>query len=370
MRQNWYDSIVALAFVALLADVSWAQPTPGFNNKIPESILTPDTVKRRPSRFPLVRFDGDDAAANTPQPAIVVLDNTDPTFEKDMRHHDELRAMDASGIQLWSHSGFNNAETVGGVHGIAIDAKRGRIYVRENVTDRITAFDLSGEKLWHIDNVEVGTLMVDDRTGNLWSSGGPNLKSGETVVFDSDGNEVAAYPYRAIDMVYDPHTDAFWLVGYEIIKLSRDGKILFREAVEGWCCPSASVNPTDGSVWIAERRHREISRSKNRLWLRRADGKVLQQVDLGDDDVFVVECEPSSGGVLFSGHQKGLRRMSTDGESQEIAAVQARSISVSPTQGDIWLTTEEAVMRIDEGGSVKAKSPFSAKSRQAWIAAF
>ena len=49
MRRNWYHSIVAVALIALLAEVSWAQekPTPGFNNKIPDSVLTPDTVKTK-----------------------------------------------------------------------------------------------------------------------------------------------------------------------------------------------------------------------------------------------------------------------------------------------------------------------------------
>jgi len=49
MRRHWYHSIVAVALIVLLAEVSWAQktPTPGFNNKIPESILTPDTVKTK-----------------------------------------------------------------------------------------------------------------------------------------------------------------------------------------------------------------------------------------------------------------------------------------------------------------------------------
>ena len=47
MNRNWYHSIVAFAIIALLAQVSWAQPTPGFNTKIPESVLTPDTVKTK-----------------------------------------------------------------------------------------------------------------------------------------------------------------------------------------------------------------------------------------------------------------------------------------------------------------------------------
>ena len=47
MKRNCYHSIVATLFVALLAEAAWAQPTPGFNNKIPESVLTPDTVETK-----------------------------------------------------------------------------------------------------------------------------------------------------------------------------------------------------------------------------------------------------------------------------------------------------------------------------------
>jgi hypothetical protein len=47
MRRNWYHSIVAVASIALLAEVSWAQPTPGYNTKIPESIITTKNFEKR-----------------------------------------------------------------------------------------------------------------------------------------------------------------------------------------------------------------------------------------------------------------------------------------------------------------------------------
>ena len=54
MRRNWYHSIVAIAFAALLAEVSWAQDTAGakppemkMTTKIPPGITTPDEVKTR-----------------------------------------------------------------------------------------------------------------------------------------------------------------------------------------------------------------------------------------------------------------------------------------------------------------------------------
>ncbi len=54
MRRNWYHSIVAIAFAALLAEVSWAQNTDGaeppkmkMTTEIPEGLTTPDSIKTR-----------------------------------------------------------------------------------------------------------------------------------------------------------------------------------------------------------------------------------------------------------------------------------------------------------------------------------
>jgi DNA-binding beta-propeller fold protein YncE len=281
-----------------------------------------------------------------------------------------VRLLSATGEELWTASGLNNAQTVGGVHGVAVDPERRCIYVRESAGNRIIAFDRGGQKLWQIEGIDTESLLVDPKTGNLWATRGERLNDGETFVFDADGNEVAAYPFRGIDMAYDPHSDAFWLVGYEIIKLSRDGEVQFREQVDGWCCASVSVNPTDGSVWIAERDHASVPHSKNRLWLLASDATVRQMLDLEKDDIFVVECDPKSGNAWFSGYGRGLRLATTDGILSDPLPIIASNIAISPTTGDLWVATSEAVLKLDSSGKVLAKYPHRAESSQAWLAAF
>jgi len=322
------------------------------------------------ARFPVVRFEpttNEHPLAG--QPAVVVLDDSDPDFQKDRQHHDCLRLLTAAGEELWRHEGFNCCQTVGGVHGVAVDRSRERIYIRENVADRILAFDFLGRKLWQVEQIEASTLAIDDKTGHLWCSGGPRLNSGETVVLDQSGTELAAYPYCGVDMAYDPQTDAFWLVGYEIIKLRRNGELLFRKPVEGWCCASVSVNASDGSVWIGGRAHPDVARSKNRLWLLNADGSVRRTIGLGDYYPFVVECDPRNGGAWISNHLGGIRKVSPSGEVGEPLAVRASNISVN-SAGEIWVTTDEAILRLNASGNVMARAQFSATSRQAWLAAF
>ncbi|QDU53909.1 M56 family metallopeptidase [Aeoliella mucimassa] len=301
---------------------------------------------------------------------IAILDNTDPTFMKDQPHHDYLRTFNRHGDELWSQTDLNNAETVGGVHGVVVDRQRGRIYIRENVAGRVSAFDLAGTKLWHLDGVNAGCLAIDQATGHLWC-GGSTFSSGniETVVIDLDGKQLAAYPFAALDMAYDPTTDAFWLVGPEVIKLAKDGEVLFRESMNGWCYASVSIDPNNGNVWIAERKHTYDGKGKSSLWCRKADGTILREINLESDDLFVVECDPTSGEAYFSGYNTGLRRVSLDGDLQPVSALSVKNISITPS-GDIWIATTTAAMQINEYGKVLQKLPFSAKSPQAWIATF
>jgi beta-lactamase regulating signal transducer with metallopeptidase domain/thiol-disulfide isomerase/thioredoxin len=327
-----------------------------------------------PPRFPVVRFETTEKPSHlsaTAEPGeVVVLDDCDPNFDKDRAHSDGIRLLDSSGKELWQTDGLNNCETVGAVHGIALDRQRGRIYSRELVSHRVKAFDLAGRNLWQIERICADSLAVDEKTGNVWVSGGENLKNGETVVFDQQGNELATYPCHGIDIVYDAHTESMWLVGYEILKLNREGEVLFRKPAEGWCYVAASVNPADGSVWLAERSHPDVPQSRDRLWHLDSDGKVKLRLDLDDNSIFLVACEPKTGDAWFGGLNAGLRRVGSDGKIDDAIPLNARSIAISPTTDDFWISTEDAAEKIDRSGRVLATAPHRRKSSQSWMAAF
>jgi beta-lactamase regulating signal transducer with metallopeptidase domain/thiol-disulfide isomerase/thioredoxin len=329
------------------------------------------TSGEREGRFPISRFEP--AAGNAlpvGQIAAVVLDNSDPAFEPDKPHHDRLTAVDDAGKEVWSMDGFNNAGTVAGVHGVALDRQRQRVYVSEDVTKRITALNMSGKKLWQIDRIDVDTLTLDEAAGRVWVSGGTTLNRGETVVFDADGSEVAAYPYRAIDIAFDPNSGSCWLVGYEVIKISREGKVLFRKKVEGWCYPSISVNPTDGSVWVIERSHPDVARSRNRLWLLDANGAVRQKVELGKIDPFSVAAEPKTGDAWLAYRNAGMRRVSVDGRSADPLPIEARQVSLSQSTGRLWAATKDELLQLDAEGKVISRFGLGKESSQTWLQAF
>jgi thiol-disulfide isomerase/thioredoxin len=118
----------------------------------------------RPARFRVTYSSSSVSKTNAP-PALVVLENTNATPDRTKPHNDPLRLLSEWGQEIWSQGGFSTTQTIGGNHAVAADRARDRVYVCERPADRITAFGLRGQKLWHIDNVHAGSIAVDERTG-------------------------------------------------------------------------------------------------------------------------------------------------------------------------------------------------------------
>jgi len=348
------DELEAAISAALADEKLFAAVTPG-----------------RPVRFPVTRATyAPEPSELAAAPAVLVLSTVDASFAKNKPHDDHLRLLSASGSELWSHGGLTRTQAVGGAHCVAVDPARKRIYVCENLADRITAFNLGGQKLWQIDQVPADMLAIDEATGNLWTSGGGRLNEGETVVFDPQGHEVLAIPYRALDIAYNPYDDAFWIAGYDMLKLNRKGDVLFKKHVDGWCYASVAPNPTNGTVWITEHDHPDIASSKNRLWQLNADGSVRRKIELDKYEISVVRCALKTGDAWIAAYGGKLRRVPVVGEPGPPLPIEAKSISISPTSGEIWVTTKEAVLRLDPLGKVLATSPFDKPSLQSWLQAF
>ena len=158
------------------------------------------------------------------EPALLVLDDNDQNFQGAGPFNDRLRLLTADGKELWSISGFNNAQSVGAGGRVVVDRDRERIYVCDDVGRSVTAISLNGQRVWQVSGMLTGVLALDEKTGNLWVSGGGGIGDGQTVVLDPDGRDVTSYPYGAVDMAYDPHDDAFWIVSNEVIKLNLRGQ--------------------------------------------------------------------------------------------------------------------------------------------------
>ena len=322
----------------LAADVDAA-----LNNKA----LFSATSKRGP-RFPIQRFETDVARTSLPEkPGLLVLENVTRGAGK-VPAPSRLRLFAESGKELWSHAGVKSYGSVGGVHGLALDAKRNRIYLRENGEGRVTALDTSGQRLWQVSKMNAGAISVDEATGNLWCAVGLQLNQGETVVLDSQGSEVASWPIRAIDIAYDPHSDAFWMAGYHQTKIDRTGKVLMNRKVDGWCCVSVSVNRKDGTAWMVERNHPDID-GKNRLWAFNSDGAVLHKIDLNENNPMQVVCLSHSGTAWVLCRQ-GVLRVDPNGKVGPLMNFASRGVSANSTGDRLWMGLESKVLRLNDSG--------------------
>ena len=322
---------------------------------------------QRPLRYPVTRFPVD--------PSTLPADSKPPDADSKpaavLFANSRLELLDSSGKAIWSVEGLATGSQFYHNHGIAVDAQRQRIYVSQHLRDPfILAFNFRSQKLWKVDNLRT-TPVVDPKTGNVWSSGGSLLNVGETIVLDPDGNELATYPHCALDLAYDAHDDAFWAAGYQVVKLSREGKMLFEKAAEGWCFPSVWVNPSDGSAWVPEAGDGQghIGRRQNgRSWLFNADGSVRQTWDAPEEQQWCAAFNRKTGDVWVS-TGKGLRRAGTDGKIDDALPIQPLGLSISQATGEIWVTTKDALLKLDANGKTIFEHPFEKSAQCAWVEA-
>ncbi|MCR9296318.1 MAG: carboxypeptidase regulatory-like domain-containing protein, partial [bacterium] len=259
--------------------------------------------------------------------AVLVMDDADPLYDPKDEAHDNLIALNAAGDELWRIAELESTGGMAGSQRMAVDPVRGVIYVAENVAKRLSCFDWNGRRIWQITDVDAECLAIDEKTGNIWLSGGDTIAHGETIVVNPQGHEVFRLPYRGIDILYHPTTEQMWLVGKSLIIVDRNGTRVHREPVSGHSLSSLAVDPKSGLVWIGERDHPDVAQSKNRLWLVTPDGTVKMKLDLGEKAPFAVACT-QSGQALVGGYQTGLLKVSVTGEIEQlIAAVETDGAS-------------------------------------------
>ena len=301
-----------------------------------------------PQRFPVTRTGAIEAkpAIDDRDPPSVLVKSSKSNNEKSAANA-SIQMLTRSGREIWS-APIIHGQLLSNSNTMAVDRNLNRIYVREFSSSdqpkgRTSAFDLTGQRLWSVECE--GPLAVDPKTGNLWISTGQQLNRGTLNVFDPNGNEVAAWPIRAIAMSYDSHSDSMWLVGYEIVKMNRKGKILHRSKIDGWCCTGVAVD-ADGMVRVAERRHPDIANSRNQIRVLANDGKLIRTTALQHSpNKFVFDIKTGR----YWGRGFGGKSNVEDGGKADEPHV-AQQIDASAGRDGIWILNKSGLTRIDNGG--------------------
>ncbi len=304
-----------------------------------------------------------------PEVAVAVLDDCDPNFKEPGPHHDGIRLLAADGTELYVRQDLNNCETVGDNHGVVIDSKRQRVYFRELVAGRVTGIDFAGKTLF-TSSYATDAIAVDPKTGNLWClSGGGTIYGEKLYLLDNEGGLIRTYPIAGFDIAYDPHDDAFWIVGKGISKIDRNGKALFQGPEAKWVYAAVAPNPHDGSVWVVERVHPDVPDSANRLLLLDGKGGEVRRLELEGRGPFGVACDAETGTAWVVIYRKGILRVPVKGDPLPLLDFPAVSIAIGPSDGHVWIGTPNEVLRLDKEGKVLVRYALGGESGQSWLSA-
>jgi hypothetical protein len=339
--------------------------------------------------FPVRRFElasQDAPAAKKEKPAFLLLESREwPTLGSRMVTPETLpEATGKMTLRLLSETGkelrtFPGSDRWGGMvvnNCVAIDAVRGRFYVAGLPFDFHTAcFDFNGQKLWQMEKRVPGyAACIDPKIGSLWctSSSGLTLPRGYgiSLLLDEKGMTTAALPIGGNDIVYDPHSDTFWLVNSAIVKLTREGKTLLRVPSKEAGFQLVSVNPTDGSAWVVEDDRLSRGTGETKVWHVDADGKSLAVWKKTGLFVMALACDPQSGIAWIAGGNSDIIRLTPDGKELTPIPFKATSLSVSATTGRIWAATKTEILQLDREGKPISRFAFKSPATYAWVGAF
>ena len=321
--------------------------------------------------WPIARSVADDPPERS---GAFVLDDADPKFDGPRPRGDGITRFSAEGKPLWSHADLNNCQCYGGNHGVAIDARRDRVYVGEIVDDRVTGYDLDGNQIFRVGDIDVSALAVEPNSGNIWVTGSNGrAQKGKTIVLDPSGKVLATHDIGGFDIAYDSGGRSFWIANHEQIhRLDLEGEpILANGPKATYAFVSVAADPIGGGAWFAERDHPQVKGSVNRVVFVDGDGEIKKQVGREGWNPFGIVCEPRSRTAWVVNYRKSLTRVPFDGDEVQDFRMDARAVAVGVVTGDVWVTTGTDLLRIDPAtGKTLVQAPLAKPSDQSWIAAF
>jgi hypothetical protein len=94
---------------------------------------------------------------------------------------------------------------------------------------------------------------------------------------------------------------------------------------------------------------------------------------LGDYGILVVACSPKTGEAWIGATNDPVRRVSAAGELGppfRRMSFRTTAISISPTNGEVWIADSEALIRLSSEGKILERVPFEKRCLQAWLYAF
>lgn len=300
--------------------------------------------------------------------SILVLDNCDPDFKGKAAYEDNLSSISSAGKLLFRVSGLNNCESIGSNHMIASDAKRGWVWICENVGHCIHKYDRAGKELLVLNDIQCHALAVDPDNGDLWVlTEKGKIYGDKTVVFDAQGNQKTVYNVSGFDIAYDRKSKSFWIAGRNLAKVQQS-EVVIHKQITTWCASSLAVHPTTGMVWVAVRRHEQVPNSRNELLGFDNDGDLRKTIALDDAMPFHVSIDGRDGAVWLTLWNHSVQRYTAEGKLEAEHELKAKAAESDARSGGVWVVTAEETVLLNRKGEDLFRVKHKGETSQAWIA--
>jgi DNA-binding beta-propeller fold protein YncE len=249
----------------------------------------------------------------------------------------EVIHLAADGTVLWESDAYGPAA-------LAVSPSDGACWLRDYYGSRLVRLSPSGDETVSLDGfISAGQIGVGLADGSVWVA---DFIRQQVVHVSASGEEL----WRGADVAgpggvtVNPDDGSVWVLALdvtytgpppsaaEVVHLSASGAELWRRGGfrESVATTPLAVNPTDGSLWVADAADAALVRLE-------ADGTELVRLR-GFDDPVAVAVSPADHTVWVGDHGRS-RMVQLDREGQELRVVTGYwpvSLAVNPSDGTVW----------------------------------
>ncbi len=261
VADTWHNQVVKLASdgTELVRVNGFTRPSDVSVNSSDGALWVADTdnnqiVKLGDDGSELVRVNGFSAPKSV---SANPTDNSVWVADTDSNQVVKLGDETEPGTELVRASGFSYPS------GVSVNLNNSRVWVADTDNDQVVKLDSDGTELVRVNGFySPSDVSIDPTDDSVWVA---DTSNGQVVKLDSDGAELLRISgfnepssVAMDEAVRDPGPPsgdaAIWVADLDneqVVKLADDGTELLR--ISGFWAPwSISVNPTDGTVWIAD----------------------------------------------------------------------------------------------------------------------
>lgn len=296
-------------------------------------------------------------------PLVYVLENNDPDF-RNPPFEDRLTIINpADHSKIREVARFGIDTYIGPPRLLAAADSGHTCLIVDQLLGQLIKYDFTRNEASTIVSLRINSIYVSEN-GDTYILTDTAILGRTIVKMDENGNIVKEVSYGGFNIVVDDAHDSIWIVGANITRLNRNLDKRFSMDPIAWAALSVDFT-SDGSIWVCEGKHPEISGSKDRLLKITINGDIVKVIDLDTRPSHVsVDRNDDSFWLTTS---RGLYKYDKDGNLLKQVETQPRwTVKVNQSDSSVWVAGFGDVKHYTKDGVlVAAVSGFS--SSQAYI---